>query len=76
MRRLLLIALTAACIVGCGEKSEPVPAQVVLNPGGVARTPQEQTNMDAHRQAGEKQNADMAAAAQQMAAARAKAGGH
>jgi hypothetical protein len=73
--RVLLLILAIAGLVGCGDKSDPAPPpQVQLNPGGAARTPQEQTMMDARRQAGEKSNQEMAEAAKEMAAAKAKAG--
>jgi len=73
MRGLLLV-LAVAGLVGC-EKSDPVPAQVQLNPGGAPRSAKEQATMDARREAGDRSNQEMAAAAQQMAAAKARAGG-
>jgi hypothetical protein len=76
MRWLPLVTL-AACILGCsGSDSEVVPPAKMLNPSGLPRTAEEQKTADAYRQAGERSNQEEAAAAQQIAAAKARTGGH
>jgi hypothetical protein len=76
----LPLFVVAAGLAGCSGSSDPnmkdPPPQTMLNPSGKPQTQQDQQMADLRGQYGQKQNEEMAAAAAQMAAAKAKAGVH
>jgi len=72
MKGLLLIVSAAACLAGCGNSD--ASAVIPGNPSGKPIDTREQGSLDARKQAGTQVNQRMAAAAQAMAAAKAKAG--
>jgi hypothetical protein len=75
MKHLLMIGLGAVCLAGCVNSGDSVKQAAPLNPSGKPRNAKEQEMMNARKAAGDRYNAEMAAAAAKMKAAMAGRGG-